>query len=247
MSTRRLLLIAACVAVAASSIRAQSADPAPTPRPTPPPGPLLSDAPDFAAWRIVRQNVPGMSGSTVQVVLRNSALPKPESVATVTKTGQVRRRLMKVKTGEQEDVWYEHGNRITLESMWKMPLFESGVSQPKMPQGPDFPELAWVAAKNYVGQEEYLGAVYSVFETKLAARNAAQALQYGIKPTETFNRAFINADTRLPFLLQTEDALQRYVFQGPPTAMLEVPPVFQTLFDTYEKARAEPVRKPVSP
>ncbi len=251
MNMLRLFCVAACAAVVAvSSIRAQDAatpTPAPTPRPTPPPGPLLSDAPDFAAWSIVRQTVPGMGSKPVQVVLRGSTLAKPESVATVTKTGSIRHRLMKVKTGEQEDIWYERSNRITMESMWKMPLFESGTSQRQNPQGPDFPELAWVSAKNYVGQEEFQGATYSVFEAKIADRSSAQALQSGAKPAETFNRAYINADTHLPFLLQMEDSLQRYVFQDPPTTPLEVPPAFQTIFDTYDKAKAAPVRRPVSP
>ena len=220
----------------------------PTPRPTPPAPPYLNATPDFAAWTIARYIVPGVASQSADGVLQSALkAPKPESVASVVKTGPLRHQTGKSKDGVQEDIWYERGSRVTMESVSKIPLFEGDVSTPKQPQGPDFPDFSWVAAGNFAGTQEYQGAVYLVFETQLTEGSERQAKEYGYKLSKTFNRAYINAVTRLPLLLQRGDNIQRYIFQSPPAAMLEVPREYQALFDAYDRKKSEMAKKSATP
>lgn len=261
----KIFCFAVLVTVGASRAGAQtvaSPTPLPTPRPSPPAPPFLNQTPDFSAWSIGRYNIPGLGGQSAAEVVRSAAsVSKPESVTSVVKTGevrhqtgevrrptgQVRHQLRKLKSGEQEDVWYEHGNRVTMESMWKIPLFEGETSGAKSPQGPDFPELSWISAANFVGTQEYQSVSYLIFETGVTEGSATLAKDYGYKLESTFNRAYINADTRLPWMHQIGDVLQRYVFQAAPTTPLEVPPEYQALFDAYERKKIEAARKPIAP
>lgn len=242
-----ILSLAIVLALGAARAAAQSS-PSPTPRPTPPAPPFVNEAPGFSAWTIARYNVAGSGGQPADVVVRSAAAAsKPDIVTTVIKTVPVRHQQRKIKTGEQEDIWFERGNRITMQSMWKIPVFEGNTSSAKQPQGPDFPELSWISAANFTGIQEHEGASYFVFETQATSGDATQAKEYGYKLAASFNRAFINADTRLPWLHQTGDVLQRYLFQAAPTAQLEVPPEFQAMFDAYEKRKTAASRKPVAP
>lgn len=245
------LLCLAWLTVAAGRAGAQASD-TPAPRPTLPPGPVLSATPDFAAWTIVLQTVPGLRGQSAEAVTRSAASSAPpDSLTSITKTGQVRRSVRKLKTGQQEEIWYEHGNRLTMESGWKIPMFEVAAAPAGQPLGLDFPELAWVAAGNFVGTQTYQKVDYLVFELQVPDANTEIAKARGFatndKPATTLNRAYIHPETRLPWLLQTGDVLHRYVFQAAPTAPLEVPTAFQAMFDTFEKGRSEPVRRPVAP
>ena len=233
--------------IGASRADAQTAA-SPTPRPTPPDPPFVGATQDFSAWAIVQYNIPGLSSQPPDAVIRSVAKgQKPESLVNVTKTGQIRHQLKKAATGEQEDGWYEHSNRITMKSGWKMPMFEGATSGAKQPQGPDFPELSWVAAGNFVGTQKSEGSVYFVFEMAVVQGDERLAKEDGYKPSSVFSRAFIDADTRLPWALQTRDTIQRYFFQAAPTAMLDVPREYQTIFDNYEKAKTAMAKKPAGP
>ena len=221
---------------------------APTPRPVPPDPPFLKEAPSYSAWTITRYTVPGLGGQAADAVVRSAAAaPKPDSQTTVTKTGRVRHQLRKLKSGEQEDIWFEHGNRITMESMWKIPVFQGETSGAKSPAGPDFPELSWISAKNFAGTQEAQSNTYLVFETQVTEGSAALAKAYGYQLQSSFDRVYIDAETRLPWLFQSGNVLQRYTFQSPPTAPLEVPPEYQAMFDAYEKRKVDMARKPVAP
>ncbi len=245
----RVLLCLALLTAAHLPVGAQTAADAPAPRPVLPPGPVLGTAPDFAAWTIVLQAVPGLHEQPAEIVARRAtSSASPDSLTSVTKTGPVRCSVRKLKTGQEEDIWYEHGNRITMESSWKIPMFEVATAPAGQPLGPDFPELGWIAPGNFVGTQHYQDTDYFVFETQVSDINPAMAKVSGYKPTTILNRAYINADTRFPWLLQTGDSLYRYVFQAPPTNPLEAPPEYQTMFDTFEKKKAEArARKSVAP
>ena len=246
---RLLALFCTTVLMTSGASRAcAQAEASPTPRPTPPAPPLLNGTPDSAAWKIVRYVIPKLGEQSAEAVVRSVATaPKPESLTSVSKTGQVRHQERKLKTGEQEDIWYEHGNRIIMESVWKIPMFEGNTSGVKLPLGPDFPELAWISASNFVGTQEDQGATYFVFETQVTEGDANKAQAYGYKLQAKFNRAYINADTRLPWLHQTGDILERYFFQAAPKSTLDVPPEYQKMFDTFERKKAESVRRPIAP
>ncbi len=116
-----------------------------------------------------------------------------------------------------------------------------------MPQGPDFPELNWISAKSFVGTQQYQNVVYFVFESKVSQILAVQSSAVGLKIVPTFNRVYINADTRLPLLLQTGDVLFRYAFHTAPTEMLVVPSEYQAMFDAYDKKKKDALRKPAAP
>ncbi len=247
MKLPTLFCIAIWMAMCGSPTQAQEAA-APTPRPTPPSEPLLKQAPDFAAWTIVRQSIPSLGSQPPDAVMKAVATAnKPDSLTTVTKTGSVRHQATTTKERAQEDIWYEHGNRIVMESVWKMPMFERASSLPNQPTGPDFPEVAWITPKSFVGTQTVGEATYFVFEAETTEGDAAAAKAFGYKLKTTHNRAFIDADTRLPWVLQMDNVLQRYVFQAAPTAMQAVPAEYQTMFDNYEKKKAESARKPVAP
>ena len=233
--------------VGASRAGAQ-ATASPTPRPTPPAPPFVGETQDFSAWAIVRYNVPGLSSQPPEAVIRSlTKPPKPESLISVTKTGQIRHQVKKAATGEQEDAWYEHSNRITMKSGWKLPMFEGATSGAKQPQGPDFPELSWIAAGNFVGTQESEGTIYFVFEMAVVQGDQRLAKDYGYKLSATSSRAYINADTRLPWALQTGDSIQRYFFQAAPMTALDVPREYQGMFDAYERAKIAMAKKPASP
>ncbi len=237
------------VVVTVCGFRAGAQAPAePTPRPTPPSEPLLKQAPEYAAWTIVRQSIPDLGSQPPDAVIKAVATAnKPDSLTTVTKTGSVRHQATTTKERAQEDIWYEHGNRIIMESVWKIPMFERAISSPNQPIGPDFPEFAWISPKNFIGTQTVGEATYFVFEAETTGGDAAAAKAFGYKLKTTRNRAFVDADMRLPWLLQTDNVLQRYVFQTPPSARLDVPAEYQAMFDTYEKKKTESSRKPLSP
>ena len=239
------LVVLTLVGAALASAQTEAS---PTPRPAPPAPPYLNATPDSAAWTIAKYIVPGAAVQPADTVLQSAVkASKPESVASVVKTGQIRHQTSKFKNGVQEEIWYEHGNRITMESVWKIPLFEGDINTPKQPQGPDFPDFSWIAAGNFAGTQEYQGAAYLVFETQVTEGNERLAKEYGYKLNKIFSRAYINADTRLPLLLQQGDNIQRYIFQSAPAAMLDVPREYQTMFDAYERKKIEMARKPAAP
>ena len=255
MKLPKLFCLAVLVTVGTFRAGAQTAappaptpTPAPTPRPSPPPPPFVNVAPDFSAWTITRYTVPGVGSQPADAVLAGAAkATKPESLSSVTKTGRVRHQSRKLKTGEQVDIWFENSNRIMMESMWKIPVFQGDTSGPKSPVGPDFPELSWIAAENYAGTQGDQSVTYLVFETQVTEGNAALAKAYGYTLNSSFHRAYINADTRLPWLQQTGDVLERYAFQTAPTTPLDVPPEYQAMFDAYEKRKINAARKPIAP
>ena len=247
MKLRTLFYIAVSVTMAGWRADAQTAA-SPTPRPTPPSEPLLNPAPEYAAWTVVNQSIPNLGKQPPDEVIKAVATAnKPDSLTTVTKAGQVRHQATTTKARAQEDVWYEHGNRVVMESMWKMPMFERAVNSPNQPAGPDFPEFAWITPRNFVGTQTVGQDTFFVFEGETTHGDAAAAKTFGYKLITTHNRAFVNADTRLPWLLQNDDVLQRYVFQNAPTAALDVPAEYQAMFDAFEKKKAEAARKPVAP
>ena len=247
MKLSALSYVALSMVLAGLQARAQTAA-SPTPKPTPPPEPILKPAPDFAAWTIIRQTIPDLDKEPPEEVIKAVATAnKPDSVTSVVKTGLVRHQATTQKSHDREDVWYEHGNRVIMETVWKIPIFERAVNSVNQPAGPDFPEFAWISAKDFVGTQEVGEASFYVFESEIAEGDAKAAKQFGYKLKTTRNRAFINADTRLPWLLQTDSVLQRYIFQAAPTAALDVPAEYQAMFDTYEKKKAEAARKPVAP
>ena len=247
MRLSALFFLVVFTLVGAASVGAQTGA-SPTPRPVPPAPPYLNATPDFAAWTVAKYIVPGAAIQSADAVLQSAfKASKPESVASVVKTGQIRHQAGKFKDGVQEEIWYEHGNRITMESVWKIPLFEGDINTPKQPQGLDFPEFSWIAAGNFAGTQEYQGATYLVFETQVTEGNERLAKEYGYKLNKTFSRAYINVDTRLPLLLQRGDNIQRYIFQSAPAAMLDVPREYQTMFDAYERKKIEMAKKPAAP
>lgn len=245
------LLTFLCLAVALMDVDSQAwaqEAPALTPRPTPPAPPFVGETEDFAAWTIVRYTIPGLSSQKADAVARSIAgATKPESATSVVKTGRVRHQLKKFGTGEHEDIWFEHGNRITMESMWKIPLFQGETSASKSPIGPDFPELSWIKAENFAGTQEAQSKTYFVFENQAADGAAAPARVYGAEQRPSFSRAYIDADTRTPWLLQTGDVVQRYTFQPAPTSPLEVPAEYQTMFNDYEKGKINATKKKIAP
>ena len=247
MKSLTLLCLAVLTTAGGSRAGAQTAA-SPTPRPTPPSPPFVGETQDFSAWTIVQYNIPGLSSQPPEAVIRSvTKAQKPESLTSVTKTDQIRHQLRKGVTGEQEDTWYEHSSRITMKTGWKLPLFEGGASAAKQSQGPDFPEFSWLAAGNFIGTQANEGVIYFVFETAVVQGDERLAKEYGYKLSSKFSRAYINADTRLPWVLQTGDAVQRYVFQAAPAAMLDVPPEYQRMFDAYEKAKVTMAKKPAAP
>ena len=247
MRSLTLLYLIGLTMIGGSRAGAQ-ATASPTPRPTPPAPPFVGEPQDFSAWTIVRFNLPGLSSQPPEAVMRSvTNARKPESLISVTKTGPIRHQLTKSAGGDQEDAWCEHGNRITMKPDWKLPLFEGGTSSAKQPQGPDFPELSWLAAGNFVGTQTNEGVIYFVFEMAVAQGDERMAKEQKYKLSTKFSRAYINADTRLPWVLQTGDTVQRYVFQAAPAAMLDVPRDYQSMFDAYEKAKVAMAKKPAAP
>ena len=247
MKLPTLFCTAVAVLAAGFQAGAQTAE-SPKPSPTPPPEPILHPPPDYAAWAIVRQSIPGLGSQPPEEVIKAVAKAnKPDSLTRVTKTGAVRHQETTTKTRDREDVWYEYGNRIVMESAWKTPMFERAVSSPSQPTGVDFPEFAWIMPKNFVGTQQVQDTVYYVFESEITEGDAKAAKDFGYKLKTTHTRAFIDADTRLPWLLQKDNVLQRYVFEAAPTAMLAAPPEYQAMFDTFERKKLESSRKPAAP
>ena len=224
---------------------AQQTAAAPTPRPVPPEGPLLKSTADFSAWTIIQRNVPGLGSAPAGTLVGAAAASgPPDSVSVVTKTGPVRHQLTKLKTGEQTDVWYEHGNRVRMQSVWKTPMFEAASSPTDPPVGPDFPGLGWISASNFTGMQMQQGARCLVFESTAPDGDPRLMQAYGLKPTTKLVRAFINADTRLPWLVQSGNTVQVYTFRAAPNTVLEVPAEYQAMFDSFEKSKAT-ARRPV--
>lgn len=234
--------------VVAAAFHASAQTPATaTPRPTPPSGPLLEKAPDPGAWTIVSHTIPGLGSQSADAVARAAAERfQPEEVISVTKAGFARHETVKSKNGPTNEIWSEYGLQIMLQTGWQIPAFlEGGYAGTNAPPA-DFPELSWVSTGTFVGTTVYQGAAYLVFETQRTSGNAATAKIYGFGLQPVFNRVYVNADTRLPWLAQLGDVLKQYTFQ-PSAEALAVPPAYQAMFDNYTKVKAEGRKTPAPP
>lgn len=103
----------------------------------------------------------------------------------------------------------------------------------------DFPEAAWVSAKNYVDIVKYSGRdclffkdiliLFSKDELKEINEERAKAHQSPLTADDCIVAvaAYVDLETRLPVMCQRGDEVRLFKFMAPPQAMLVLPPEVQ--------------------
>ena len=202
--------------------------------PTVPPGPLLKAAPSYAEWTVtVTEKRAAQSNPDTSPAGASISKP-PKEQFTTTKTGDIRKVLHVMAPDLQNEKWLLEGYAVTLHKNTNTQEVSLGV--PNAADSPlvDFPELNWISAKNFVGEQKVMGKNCLVFkgvttsDPEMPSSNAT---------------ATIDAETRLPLALVLDEETRIFQFAPPPQAKLVPPPAVLKTIKAW-KAHLLDISKP---
>lgn len=207
---------ALCVVVAASAL-------AQPPSSVPPPkSPVLSRAPERAAWTVTFKYPPRETPADPA----SAPIPEPErlQVLSVQKSQKTYCEKQKMTSGKVSEKWVFE-SRIQL----MMPLGNTSIVALSPPNGEDypspdysdysvcdFPGLEWVAMENYRGVEAFQGAQVYKFEAD-------------------GKTALLAVGSQLPVAASDKTVTRFYTFDPPPTADLRPSKRFQIALETHTR------------
>ena|SRR5215210_941075 len=203
------------------------------PQPTVPPGPLLNKAPALAQWTVTIKSAgetpaaspaPGEKGEKPQPPAGNERIG-------VVQTGNIRHEVRVRGTQVTSDAWSVDGTYITVDPSTKVARVSAGGGASTQ----DFPEIAWVSAKNFSGIQDVSGKKCIVFKDKLET--------YADSGEKIDAVAYVDLETRLPVAMQKGD-VYTYQFGAPPQAPLTPP---QNIAEALEKYRKRLQRAGATP
>jgi hypothetical protein len=197
-----------------------AAAPAQPPSAVPPPKPpVLSRAPEFAAWTVTYKYRPSE-------VPADTPAPEPERLQTlaVQKTRKTYCEKQRLTSGKTSEKWVFDSNIQLM-----MPLGDTSIVALNPPSGEDypspdysdysacdFPGLEWVSLENYRGVETFQGAQVYKFEADGKTVLLAVA-------------------TQLPVAASDKLVTRLYAFGPPPTVELVPSKRFQIALATHKK------------
>lgn len=199
---------------------------------TPPPGPLLAAAPAQSSWSItIKRGVPP------------SANPSPEEKAESERGVTIRKKFLKMGNLLVEEFtdsagkamrWKVGSIRATVTPHDKEPFVETGQPQ-GTPEG-DFPEAAWVKAKNFAGIIKFRG--------RDCLRFREMQSNYGDE-TASEGEAYIDLESRLPLYVKRGEDNCLYTYGAAPAAAPTIPPQVKALLNAWQK-RFDDAEKPAA-
>lgn len=214
------------------------------PTPALPAGPLLNPMPDRTKWTIVGPGAPGKLTKSGR---------KSRGTVNGTRVGDIVHIVEVFNNGSHWDTWNDGHVQVVINPEWKEP----NVTNTKFE--PDFKELTWVSAKNFIGIKKVPGhGDCMCFEDKilpagianLSKADVAYAVRDGanIESMKSPVSACIEVASRLPVTVQIDDELLTYKFESLPDGFtLTIPPQVQVVIkEQVDKADANS-RVPVQP
>lgn len=259
------LSIGVLAAGCAAAVFGQTA-PSPTPameKPPLPPGPLLAKMPDFSKWTItvIDKNAAVAAPTPTQASSggKSDQATAPKAVVTITKTIPII-LVSTVGKSDNSTVWCVGTFQIHQDAEYQKPALFSAASRVAVYvdySKTDFPELQWIAEKNYVGVQKTGDQQYLVFRDNVpnAIPEVVNRARANAVATKTpFNESlyidaretFVNADTKLPVFWRKGSEYHVYKFVDPPTAMLTLPPNLRSMIEFEQSRLRDLARRPPS-
>lgn len=209
-----------------------------------PSGPLLAaKAADFSAWTATfaytvepeeatdekyKQALKEMAEqdpvlAKIMAKRPNFAARKPRIARfNVVKTGAVKKEITSYSSGAPSERWVD-GKVVVKKDPFQNKIQLYSVEGEEA----DFPEFAWISAKNYQGTEKMTGQEYLVFEDEILQIRVDDPRSYedsGIVEGQLIPvKALIDAKTRLPAALEYPGVRRSYVFGPAPSGTLALP------------------------
>jgi hypothetical protein len=193
--------------LAASSLLAQE-------KAVPPSGPLIQKVPAFADWSVdykyasddkssrkpAQQEAMQKSHASIALKIRKERVIKTRDIAYFS---------WEDETGAKEECWLVAGLQwFTPKGQQKREIVrdqDNAFFISNLPMSA-FEGFEWISVTQYAGTKHFMGRECLVFQT-----NTPQRL------------AYIDAVTRLPAFLKTDESVRNYTFAPPPSQMLAIP------------------------
>jgi len=225
----------------------------PTPLPS---GKLPAAAPAYCQWVVTFQYLPskptGSSNTSPTAPKKANANDNRPSKIVVIKTGTVISQVIDTLCGRRSESWLIGHFQLNRTSESKQ-LVESN-DDPANPdyicvQTGDFSEFSWIGPGNYLGAQEWQGRMILVFRndtpgvTSKPLSDPQVENSPSVPASATSQLALIDADSRLPALLQIGTETQIYEFTPLPKVVQPLPDEVKAHIDE----RKERIRKMLTP
>ncbi|MEO7931522.1 MAG: hypothetical protein ABIT76_00035 [Chthoniobacterales bacterium] len=227
---------------------------------------MAKNAPDFAAWTVTttpvstsNQSQQGNQASGQGDESKNQ--PPSRRVMQVVKTGDVR-FVRIVEGGSKSERWCKGAFQVIKRPEWRELLLSTGENRADPAWldfgGGDFAGFDWISAQNFIGIQKVGDRNCLVFKGEIQPGNfQSKRVFFGLdgkqentkipEPEKVAVVAYTDFETRLPVALMMDKDSTIYQFGPPPTAMLSMPPEFQSAMDGYAKQMQLLLRRPSRP
>jgi hypothetical protein len=214
----------------------------------PPTPPLVAPVPENAEWVLTvseRTNQAVKPAAAPQAGAKNVNLKEIH----ITKMGKVKRDVLTYSNGTSFESWYADGAFLSPGPNGGFNAIQDGVlaeaygnelGNPQQSAG--FTGLDWLNLKYYDHVILYQGQLcyHYVIKVTSPAINRDMPTDTPIPPPPLSAEAWINAKTGQPVAyIGADGKLYTYSFLDAPTAPLILPPAYQTVLTTYEKAQTD--------
>jgi len=238
----------------------------------PPPLPWPARTPDMASWTITidltgildepsdesTNEQAGQNGQNIGPSGGNAPKAAPQMKITVVKTWPVVHQVSTNGDGQTWDQWYENGTMLTHTPNSSALVSMSGGGNSFYSQNyanADFSGFDWFSKKNFRGETQYQGReCYYWSNLFRPTRTGGMDLldPNAIPPASSsggvfFARAYLDAKTLLPVMLQKGPEIRTYQFGPPPTVPQELPPNFAKQLEQQaelKKQMSAPMARP---
>ena len=216
------LLVPFLLFTASAVVMAQEPSP---PKEAPPDPPLMNNAPPDCQWTITYTPKTPEKEATTADDIRNRKMRQRYSPVVLAK------RVL--KSGGQEVVYTTYEAGIKSEAwvvggyLYELPYREGETIHIDSRGQGDFPDVYWVSATNFRGTVELKGAKVHLYETDSADTRPDPGQSSGPRPATgpaieppkpPHQRAYIDAQTRLPVAVDTGTTVLTYQYAGPAPA-----------------------------
>jgi len=248
----RPVLFAVCCSLLAVLPRLFAEENKPTAAPPAPP--FVRNAPSQVTWTIEfkkRGETAGRKGDEAAPKTGRATLQKIE----VTKYGRDRREVEEWSDGSKVEKWFFRGYHIFEQhgskDIYVVNSSADGFQRLTFPDYStgDFPELEWLSAESYVGEESFEGRPGFLFEQSAPVLSEPVIAQIraatGTAPVKNDHgdsrrktRVWIDEKTRLPMAVDNGVKTKVYSFRTSAQTVAEPPAAFVKALQEYEKSRA---------
>lgn len=202
--------------------------------PNPPHPPYLKALPDFIEWTIdyTRSATSADSSQKSPLTLKQR---------TITKMGTEKRVISNWSDGNKTETWTA-GDLILWETLGYRHIEvlngfggNPGFYESLAVGGADFPEWAWLEAKNFVRVEKKDERTCYFFQTERPGPPPPPSAGQNARPAAVKVAGWVDARSGRPLILQDGDEVRKYSFRDIPAQKLPLPEEFAKKLDEYNK------------